>query len=103
MMPSLPKKDRKRIELRGEHFTVIKSEFIEIIALKMSLDCRDFKSALRWVYKHTDGFIANLNGITQEEFERYSSLAEWKSSELVSISRNEQKRRLKELLSEGTE
>jgi hypothetical protein len=101
MMASLPRVKRKRIELRGEYFTVIKPEFIRVIALKMSLDNRDFKSALKWLYKYTDGFIANLNGVTQSDFDNYKTQAEALATEASTLSRNERKRQLKELLTEA--
>ena len=100
-MTVLPRKNRKRIESRSEYFTVIKPEFLQVIAFKMSLDNRDFKSALKWLYKYTDGFIENLNGITHQDFDNYRMQAEALATEVSALSRNERKRQLKELLAEA--
>jgi hypothetical protein len=93
-MPSLPRDNRKRFELHGESFTVLNPNFIEIVAIKMSLDKRTFKSALRWVYKYTEGNIEHLNAIAPSEYENYKRLVEQRVIAINTLSRNDRKRML---------
>jgi hypothetical protein len=99
-VPSLPRKNRQRFTLNDENFTVLNPNFIEIVAIKMSLDSRTFTSALRWVYKHADGYIEHLNAISPSEYENYKRLAEQRVSVISSLSRNERKRMLIDHLKE---